>query len=466
MIDFTLRGRLRLGAVVTILALFTKPAHSQGDAQRAHPIERGRQLFMHVWKPGDPLSPGGNGLGPMNNAASCVECHAQGGVGGAGPNNNNVQLLTVVRPADRKNEDATKFRKSFRQRVREVHRGFIDDQGGIQSTIVFHRFSLAGNYERWRETFWGVPFNLIGAQRLITTRNNVGLGARSGFVQELPGRDNLKFKLSERNTPALFGLGLIDSIDGAAIQAAARDQAAQFPGISGRMAGRFGWRGQVNSLQQFVLAACAVELGLEVAQHHEAVNPLNPTSPIGVDLTDEQCTDLVAFVASLPKPIELRAPDRQSEVVLNNGRSLFHSVGCTACHLPGLGNIEGIYSDLLLHDMGAQLADPSPAMPEVKRQVVGIHQSGGSVYGGGSIELFANFVIKTNIEREWRTPPLWGLADAAPYLHDGRAKTVEQAILMHGGEATQSMERYQGLPELERARILAFLSTLRAPNAR
>jgi len=70
-----------------------------------------------------------------------------------------------------------------------------------------------------------------------------------------------------------------------------------------------------------------------------------------------------------------------------------------------------------------------------------------------------------NLQREWRTPPLWGVADTAPYLHDGRAETLEDAILWHGGEARQSRDLFASLKPSEKERLLAFLSSLRTPKA-
>jgi CxxC motif-containing protein (DUF1111 family) len=68
------------------------------------------------------------------------------------------------------------------------------------------------------------------------------------------------------------------------------------------------------------------------------------------------------------------------------------------------------------------------------------------------------------LQREWRTPPLWGVADTAPYLHDGRAETLEEAILWHGGEAESSRDAYAKLSRPEKDLVLAFLSSLRAPS--
>ena len=111
-----------------------------------------------------------------------------------------------------------------------------------------------------------------------------------------------------------------------------------------------------------------------------------------------------------------------------------------------MGPIKGFYSNLLLHDMGADLASSTgyygeaPAAPP-------------SSPGGTPIP----------VASEWKTPPLWGVADSAPYLHDGRASTLDEAILAHGGEAKGVVANYRGLKPAEQADVVAFLKTLKAP---
>jgi cytochrome c peroxidase len=101
--------------------------------------------------------------------------------------------------------------------------------------------------------------------------------------------------------------------------------------------------------------------------------------------------------------------------------------------------------------MGARLEDPTPAPPFASNK-----------YYGPPPDLTLPFAAEQR--REWKTPPLWGLYDSKPYLHDGRAATIEEAIDWHGGEAAASRERYLALPGESRAHIVLFLSTLRAPT--
>ena len=85
----------------------------------------------------------------------------------------------------------------------------------------------------------------------------------------------------------------------------------------------------------------------------------------------------------------------------------------------------------------------------------------GGGYGGGSFDVFEE--LPTNIRQEWRTPPLWGVADSAPYLHDGRAATLEEAIKLHTGQGAASAARFNGLNQAQQLQLVAFLKTLRAP---
>lgn len=125
-----------------------------------------------------------------------------------------------------------------------------------------------------------------------------------------------------------------------------------------------------------------------------------------------------------------------------------------------MGAVQGIFSDLLLHDMGPALEDPAPAIAE--RAKVGRATMVSGYGGGGSFDVFAD--VPSPIQREWRTPPLWGVRDSAPYLHDGRAKTLEDAVVAHGGEAALSAKRFAELDESARSHVVMFLRSLAAPN--
>ena len=172
---------------------------------------------------------------------------------------------------------------------------------------------------------------------------------------------------------------------------------------------------------------------------------------------------MTAFVASFPPPTQREPANAKEALNLKAGEHLFNTTGCAACHMERLGGVTGIYSDLLLHDMGATLADPVPANSErsVGRGPGGSVGSGslGGYYGGSNAnDVFVDVPPATL--RQWRTPPLWGVAGSAPYLHDGRAATLQDAIIAHSGEANAAKKSFVALPAAERGKLLAFLNSL------
>jgi CxxC motif-containing protein (DUF1111 family) len=298
---------------------------------------------------------------------------------------------------------------------------------------------------------------------------------------------------TQRSATALFGVGLIDSIPDSVLEAAAKKAQPDFPEISGRAArlkdgkiGRFGWKSQTASLYDFTMTACAVELGLHVPDHPQAGDPQNPEyQPAGFDLNQDECLALVGYLKELPAPVRLKGELPQIADEIGKGEELFTKVGCAACHQPNLGEVAGIYSDLLLHDMGPEGADSGeygvfqpkspgkdgndPVEALLTENPVNPMQSPLAAFVGqqGTAALNTEEPIPDGMigagRQEWRTPPLWGVRDSAPYLHDGRAKSLEQAIAFHGGEAQLSANRFYRLQPEERAQVLAFLRSLVAP---
>jgi CxxC motif-containing protein (DUF1111 family) len=253
------------------------------------------------------------------------------------------------------------------------------------------------------------------------------------------------FRLTARSAPAMFGAGLIDGLSDQDLEGAARHEPPEVRGRVHRLKdgriGRFGWKAQVASLEDFVLTACANELGLEVPGHHQAASPLDPDAQARtLDLTPEECVALVDYVRGLPPPNSLAPSDTHGSAAIEEGRKLFHSTGCASCHSPDLGPVRGIYSDLLLHNMGTALSDP------------------GTYYGDDLDSLGAPK------RGEWRTPPLWGVRDSAPYLHDGRAWSLVEAVALHGGQGAASAHRFRTLGSGQQSQIQDFLKSLVAPN--
>jgi CxxC motif-containing protein (DUF1111 family) len=249
--------------------------------------------------------------------------------------------------------------------------------------------------------------------------------------------------------------------------------------VSGRVSklkdgriGRFGWKAQKATLGDFVLTACAIELGLNVPGEPQAGLPPDPSyrAP-GLDLVREECDALTAYIARLPAPVERRPSSPAEEKLIASGRALFTESGCAACHAAKLGEVAGIYSDLLLHNMGPELADTgsygsfTPDATDEEELTEPLPSFTGSVAGrAGPREATSEAKLIGATRHEWRTPPLWGLRDTAPYLHDGRAATLEQAIAFHGGEGSRSRAKYFALAPAERFQLQAFLKSLVAPE--
>ena len=448
-------------------------------------IQRGREIFVRQWKAGDSHTPTGDGLGPMFNAQSCADCHILGGLGGACNNKNNVDLLTVILPKNKEKIDRDKFRK----RMTQFHPAFTTGTSFVRPFITLHKSCNDPDYAQWRLNLLALVAPDDAEQDAPSTKKpskakragakHTGSPARTEAlaVSRITGSPiRIEFERTRRNTPALFGAGLIDSIPDGVIRQAASDQAKRRTEVKGQVAlsgsggvGKFGWRGQTATLKEFVMGACANELGLQVPGQEQPIDPLDPThkSP-GLDLTQEQCDDLTAFVASLPRPTQRIPLNARDEEHVKTGEQLFHKSGCAVCHMERLGDVAGIYSDLLLHDMGPALDDPVPANSQVvsveRNRGLNAARSFSGGYNGGSgpsgADVFVDVAPVTR--RLWRTPPLWGVADSAPYLHDGRAATLQDAITAHGGEATMARRYFTSLPALERGKILTFLKSLTA----
>ncbi len=408
---------------------------------------RGEVLFAKDWVPDDLRSHSGDGLGPVYNETSCVACHLQGAPGGAGPESKNVVLITA-------NPNGCGTNTGPNGGLDKIHPGFRGSR-----SAVLHRFGTDPEYASWRRRFTGSNRNdqanssasravptvdgRIQALKEQTTADHKQI-ERSG---RLPAANGFALSLAERNTPALFGIGRIDDISSDVLVAMAASQPETVRGRVSRTKegriGRFGWKAQLPSLHEFVRAACANELGLEVPGHSQAVSPTSPTAKAhGLDLTQADCDALVAYVRGLPAPVVVDPLGPQGSDDMRAGRALFGEVGCANCHTPTLGDVKGIYSDLLLHDLGQSLSDS------------------GSSYGidGPDSPVGPS-------PREWRTPPLWGFRDSGPYLHDGRAETLAEAVALHEGQARASAHRFFGLTSQDRGRIEAFLKSLVAPSA-
>ena len=241
-----------------------------------------------------------------------------------------------------------------------------------------------------------------------------------------------------RQTPTLFGLGVIDDIDEATLLANEDVADADGDGISGRARrlsdgrlGRFGWKDNVPSVRDFARDGLSNELGITLPASDSLFGSLRDEDSVAdPELDASALEDLIFFLHELAPPA--RDLTVAAEATLQAGSELFVQIGCASCHTPTLPARDGtpapLYSDLLLHDVGS--------------------------------ETYVGVADGDALARELRTPPLWGLRATAPYLHDGRALTVEQAIAAHATEAERARRAYEALTADERSALLAFLRSL------
>ena len=427
-VAFGIGGKATIGAVCAVTAMCT--VILAGDRRhRANPtISReafeGKALFEKSWEPGKPSPTGGDGLGPVYNEVSCVACHNLGGTGGGGPRERDVVMLTPVAGSDQSLAGATVFQGE----LEDLHPGFRS-----HGSVVLHRHATGPE-----------------------TRERL---AKIDTFTVVQTRDEIKvLRKGSRNTPALFGAGLIDAVSDRVLREAEKRTSPRFPEIKGRVStlpdgrlGRFGWKGQIATLGNFVRSACSNELGLEVPGHHQAIlasaKDFDPSS-LKLDLDEEECEMLTEFLRVLSPPVQ-RSPN--GRVAPPWGYAVFESIGCASCHAPALGELNGLYSDLLLHDMGEASSDSAMyyGAPVAPRRMPDIAQNNGQTPRSGMASA-----------TEWRTAPLWGVVNSAPYLHDSRAATLDDAIRMHGGEAEKTATRYTKLAPSDRKAVLTFLSTL------
>lgn len=241
-----------------------------------------------------------------------------------------------------------------------------------------------------------------------------------------------------RNTPHLFGLGLVEGIADAAILANADPTDTVTPdGITGEPSwtdgarlGRFGWKAQVPTIREFARDAASSELGLTLGYEpgltFGRLDDQDGVPDPELSVADEDA--LVTFMTLLGPPPRQLSVDAAAE---GAGEELFHGVGCDRCHVPALAGVDGpvpLFSDLLLHDL---LAPGTPGIEDASA-----------------------------LTTEFRTAPLWGLSTTSPYFHDGGSETIEDAIERHDGESAAVRDAWRDLSVDEQRALLAFLGTL------
>ena len=249
-----------------------------------------------------------------------------------------------------------------------------------------------------------------------------------------------------RSTPDVFGFGLLDAVPDSEILKYADPDDRNGDGISGRpnrffdgRLGRFGRKALVPTLREFNDGAFQVEIGITNPSVPVEGTVTGDSLPAGTDPAPDpelgerglELTDAFVRLLAPPAPLKQTGEARR-------GSDIFARVGCTSCHVPALRTGDNpiralshkevaAYTDLLLHDMGPDLAD---------------------------------ICLGLATPSEFRTEPLMGLRHATQFLHDGRAKTPEQAVDLHGGEGARARDLFKALPAADRAALLAFLKTL------
>ncbi|MGH1415057.1 MAG: di-heme oxidoredictase family protein [Pelagimonas sp.] len=410
----------------------------------------GNGLFKKIWVSSPSSTRASDGLGPLYNARSCQRCHIKDGRG---------------HPPEANDENAI----SMFLRI-SVPGGDVPDIEGFHATQPhpsyggqLQDFTIAGLPSEYR-----LKVSYQEIETFLADGERVELRAPS-YEAANPGYGPFggEAMFSPRVAPQMIGLGLLEAIPAADILALADPEDADGDGISGRpnvvwsrefaraMLGRFGLKAGMPTVHEQSAAAFSGDIGIST--------PLFPAesgdctalqvgclaAPDGEDPerdgfeVDQTAMDLVTFYSrNLAVPSRRNVDDAQ----VLRGKEMFYQAGCPACHQPKFVTHRLVdqpeqsfqliwpYSDLLLHDMGEGLADERP-------------------------EAVAN-------GREWRTPPLWGIgltqqvSGHSYFLHDGRARSLLEAVLWHGGEGQAARDNVAQMPRVDRDALIAFLESL------
>jgi len=398
----------------------------------------GNSFFKRAWVTAPSSTSGVDGLGPTFNATSCAACHFKDGRG-APPQEADEQFLGLL--------------------IRLSVPGVAADGGPVGDPSYggqFNHKSILGVAAEGNSTvtYVEVP-GVFGDGTAYSLRKPTYEFTELAFG---PFGDGIM--VSPRVGPAMIGLGLLEAVDESTLVALADEDDADGDGISGRVnrvfdvrtqgakIGRFGWKANQPSLEQQAAGAFLGDIGVTSTlfpdQNCSAAQVECTASPGGgvPEIADDKIDEVTYYSQLLAVPVRRNFQD---PAVLR-GKVLFHEAGCASCHTPKLvtGDLAQIpevsrqtifpFSDLLLHDMGPELADGRP-----------------------------DFLATGN---EWRTPPLWGIGLVevvnrhTNFIHDGRARDFSEAILWHGGEGEAAREAYRMMPERDRDAMIRFLESL------
>jgi CxxC motif-containing protein (DUF1111 family) len=428
---------------------FSFPAANLDEAGRTT-FAIGNSFFRRNWVEAPSSTTARDGLGPHFIARSCGGCHIQDGRGAPhtlGKRLADEQPIALlfrlsVLDADGKPIHEPTYGEQFT--IFAAQGVKPEGKAHVRYTEINGRFAD------------GQPWQL---------RKPVYSFSRLGYGPMHP-----KTMVSPRIAPQLIGVGLLDAIDEADILANVRAQSQRADAIKGmvnrvrdpfqgEVIGRFGWKANTGSLAHQTAAAFNGDIGITSEQfpHEDCTSkqkdcaaaprgkggPASPGAPAesAVEIDNATLNQVIRYQATLAVPAR-RGFDQMD---VRRGQALFHQAQCSACHTPSYvtgksyspalsGQKIYPYTDLLLHDMGAGLADGRPD---------------GLANG-----------------RQWRTPPLWGIGlipdvnDHRFLLHDGRARNTMEAILWHGGEAEASRQQVLKMKRDERDALVKFINSL------
>lgn len=411
---------------------------TRGSLRREFQV--GNSFFNTVWVATPASTTARDGLGPIYNAVSCSSCHFKDGRGRGlpeVPGATDVSLLFRLR---------VKVLNSVNEVIPHPYYGEQFQPHGVagvagegESKVYFERKKIV--YADGSKSELQKPIYQF-------THLNYGPMGNNTIV-------------SPRVAPQMIGLGLIEAINPEDILIKEDPYDADGDGVSGRAnhvyslisqsvtLGRFGWKAAKASLIEQNAAAFNGDIGIT-----SPLFPKEECTAVQVDCLKQQTAEDVTLerlnaVTLYTQLLSVPARRHFNKAQVIEGQKVFHQVNCIACHtasyVTGDSPLEILrnqkiypYSDFLLHDMGDDLAD----------------------------DLSEYFNEEGATTREWRTPPLWGLGlvptvnGHSRYLHDGRARSLEEAILWHGGEASSSREAFMKLPQVQRNNLIEFLNSL------
>jgi CxxC motif-containing protein (DUF1111 family) len=413
----------------------------------------GNGLFRKVWVSSPSSTKGSDGLGPLFNARSCQRCHLKDGRGHPpeGPDDNAISMfLRISVPGGTPNEA-----------MREIEDYLATSPDPHYGTQI-QDYALPGHpaEAHMKITYEEIDVSLSDGETAQLRRPTYE-ATDLGYGPLAPGA-----MLSPRIAPQMIGLGLLEAVPAADILAHADPDDADGDGISGRpnivwspeferpMLGRFGLKAGAPTIKHQSAAAFGGDIGISNPLFPNAWGECTPAQQACIDAPhgdgdergyeiDQKSLDFVAFYSrNLAVPARRDVDDPQ----VLHGKQVFYDSGCIACHVPSFVThrlkdrpaqsfqLIWPYTDMLLHDMGEGLADHRPEA-----------RATGS---------------------EWRTAPLWGIglteqvSEHTYFLHDGRARSLLEAILWHGGEAEAAKNRVVTMPKDDRAALIRFLESL------